>query len=135
MFDVTHFLISQAWAQTAADTSVPAGAPGALEMVSPQFMLFFVIMAVFYFIVFRPQQKRLNEQEKMIKALRRGDRVITGSGIHGKITKLEGDDIVFLEIADGVNIKIQRAHIGALAAKTDPASTTANDGDDAEKKN
>ena len=91
-----------------------------------------LIFAVFYILIIRPQQKKMADQDKMIKALKRGDRVITSGGIYGKITKLE-DATLTIEIADNVNIKIVRAQVQSLAAKPDTAAI-ANDGSDDEKK-
>lgn len=131
MPDITQFLISQAWAETA-----PAATGLAQEATTTQtimnFMPMVLILLVFYMLIIRPQQQKIDKQEKMIKALRRGDRVITSGGIHGKIVKLEGDDNLIVEIADGVQVKVVRSHVSGLEAKTDPA---ASDSDDGDKKN
>lgn len=132
MPDFMHLLIGRAWAQTAPGAPLPPGGSGTSVLMN--FLPLVLIFAVFYILIIRPQQRKLDEQAKMIKALRRGDRVITSSGIHGKIARLEGDDVVILEIADGINIKLARTHIGSLAAKTDPAAPAVPDGDDAGKK-
>lgn len=130
MLDLTQLLVTSAWAQNVGAVAPPGGSGTSVYM---NFLPLVLIFAVFYVLIIRPQQRKLDEQTKMIKALRRGDRVITSGGIHGKIARLEGDDILILEIADGVNIKVARSYVTALAAKTDPAAA-ANDGDDAEKK-
>lgn len=126
MLDLTQFLVPSAWAQTA---SPPGGAGTNMFM---NLLPLVLIFGVFYVLIIRPQQKKFDEQTKMVKALQRGDRVITTGGLHGKISKLEGDDHVMLEIADGVHVKQLRSHIQSLAAKTQPV--TASDGDGAEKK-
>lgn len=131
MFDVTQLFIASAWAQSADPVSPPGGSGTSILM---NFVPLILIFGVFYVLIIRPQQKKLDEQTKMIKALRRGDRVVTAGGIFGKISRLEGDDIVILEIADNVNIKVLRSQISGLEAKTSPA-VLANDGDEAEKKN
>ncbi|MDE1900322.1 MAG: preprotein translocase subunit YajC [Alphaproteobacteria bacterium] len=110
-------LIAPAFAQDAADA-----APSNPNATLMQYVPFALILLVFYFIVIRPQQKKITEQEKMIKALQRGDRIVTNAGIHGKIVRLEGDDHVILEIADGVQIKMEKSHVNGLAAKTEPAA-------------
>ena len=74
-----------------------------------------------------PQTRKLKEQNKMIKALTRGDRIVTAGGIHGKITKLEGDDTLVVEIANGVEIKVVRSTVNALAAKTEPVPAKADE--------
>ena len=136
MLDITQLFIAQAWADTAAPvvgTSLAQGSTTTQTIMN--FMPMVLILLVFYMLIIRPQQKKVDEQEKMIKALRRGDRVITSGGIHGKIAKLEGDDHIILEIADGVQVKMVRSHVQSLAAKTDPAAPAANDSDDGDKKN
>ncbi len=74
-----------------------------------------LIFAVFYFLLIRPQQKRAKEQQEMIKALKKGDAVVTSGGLHGTITGLT-DTVVTLEIADNVRVKISRQHILGTAA-------------------
>lgn len=129
MFDVTQLFVASAWAQS----SSPSPSGGAEGMNLMQFVPFFLIFAVVYVLMIRPQQKRIDDQNKMVKALRRGDRVITLGGIFGKISRLEGEDIVYLEVADGINVKVLRSQIGGLEAKTDPAITSDNS-DQAETK-
>jgi len=130
MLNITEFFISSAWAQS----SLPATANGGVDSSSLiQYAPYFLIFAVVYVLMIRPQQKRIDEQNKMIKALRRGDRVITQGGIFGKIIRLEGDDVIYLEISEGINIKVLRSQIGGLEAKTDPVPNI-KEGDDEEKK-
>ena len=71
------------------------------------------IFAIFYFLLIRPQQKRQKELQEMINNLQHGDMVVTTGGIHGKIAALT-DQIVTLEIADKVRIKVSRANIAAV---------------------
>jgi preprotein translocase subunit YajC len=127
MIDITQFFVSSAWAQGAPPAA--AAAPGPMgpapDWVSPQMLMLVVIFAIFYVFVIRPQQKKMDEQGKMIKALQRGDRVITTGGIHGKIIRIEGDEHVMLEIADGVNIKVVKGHIIGLVAKLEAAANDA----------
>ena len=71
-----------------------------------------LIFAVFYVFLIRPQQKKLKEHQNIINAVKRGDEVITGGGIIGKITKIEdGSNIAQVEIADGVVVRINKATI------------------------
>jgi preprotein translocase subunit YajC len=121
MFDLTHLFVASAFAQDAAPAPIDTTA-GLMN-----YLPFVLIFAVFYFLVIRPQQKKLVEQEKMVKALQRGDRVVTTGGIHGKITKLEGDDLLMVEIADGVQIKMDRANVQGLESKPQPVIAAAND--------
>jgi len=125
MLDLTQFFSASAWAQASSGTPPAPGGMGAQPF---SFMIpLTLIMLVFYVLLIRPQQKKFDEQTKMVKALQRGDRVVTNGGIYGKITKLEGDDVLIVEIADGVNIKIQRSAVQSLAAKTQPVAASAND--------
>jgi preprotein translocase subunit YajC len=132
MFNPLDLLISQAWAQAAAPAAAPTG-PAGLSPMLMNLLPLVLIFGVFYLLVIRPQQKKVEEQNKMIKSLQRGDRIITTGGVYGKIVRLEGDDNIIVEIADNVQIKMQRAFVQNLAAKTQPV--TSADTSDADKKN
>ncbi|MFV3075674.1 preprotein translocase subunit YajC [Niveispirillum fermenti] len=108
--------ISTAYAQAAA------GAPGGggmetLMSLAPLVLIF----VVFYFLLIRPQQKKLKEHRSMLEALRRGDRVVTGGGIVGSIVKVGTDDEVTVEIAEGVRVRVLRSTITSVLARTEPA--------------
>jgi preprotein translocase subunit YajC len=97
-----------------AGSAVPAGAtqpppPGIMGMVLP----FVLMFAVIYFLMIRPQQNKLREQQEMLGALKHGDEVITASGILGKITGLT-DKVATVEIADNVRIKILKSQISQV---------------------
>ena len=82
-----------------------------------------LIFLIMYFLLIRPQQKKLKEHQAMVAALRRGDRVITQGGIVGKVTKVkDGDNEVEVEIAQGVNVRVIRGTIAQVLNKTEPAS-------------
>ena len=102
------FLISDAMAESAG------AAAGGDPMASLFFMV--AIFAVFYFLLIRPQAKRAKEHKKMAAALQKGDEVVTSGGILGKITQA-GDDYVTLQIADNVEVKLQRSAVGMLLPK------------------
>ena len=105
-------LVSTAHAQTAA----PAGGqPSVFEMFVP----FIFIFVIFYFLIIRPQSKRQKEHQKFLSELKRGDEVITSSGILGRIDGIT-DQFVTVEIADGVKVKMLRTQI----ATTQKAATT-----------
>jgi len=74
------------------------------------FVLFIVIFAIFYLLVFRPQQKKAKQHRELLNNLKAGDRVVTTGGLHGKITGL-ADNIVTLEIADRVRVKVSRSQV------------------------
>jgi preprotein translocase subunit YajC len=97
---------SVAWAQGATGAG---GGMGSLVSLAP-FVLIFVI---FYFLLILPQQKQRKQQKKMLEALKKGDKIITASGIWGTIANV-GRDTVTLQIADNTKIKIQREHIARL---------------------
>ncbi|NDC57161.1 MAG: preprotein translocase subunit YajC [Alphaproteobacteria bacterium] len=87
-----------------------------------QFMPLFFILIVFYFLLLRPQQKKMKEHKTMLDNLRRGDKIVTSGGIVGTIHKLDGDDYLVVDIAEGVHIKLARAHVQDVLSKTEPAN-------------
>lgn len=101
----------------AADAAAPAASPlaGFLPMI--------LIFIVFYFLLIRPQQKKAKAQQEFLNNLKKGDEVVTGGGLHGKITGLT-DSVVTLEIADNVRVKVSRQHILSSAS----ASSSSKDG-------
>lgn len=106
--------ISDAFAQGAT------GEPNAFM----QFLPFILIIAVFYFLMIRPQQKRVKEHKAMVAALRRGDNVITQGGIMAKVSKVIDDNEVEVEIASGVKVKLVRSTISTVMGKPAPANDT-----------
>jgi len=108
-------LISEALAQTAGGGT--GGAFGGLGGLLPIVLIF----VVFWFLLIRPQQKRLKEHKAMVAALRRGDQVQTGGGIIGAVTKVIDDNTVQVEIAPDVKVKVARPSITAVLSRTEPA--------------
>ena len=104
-------LASPAFAQAAG------GAGGGLGSFVP-LILIFIIM---YFLMIRPQQKKIKEHRAMVEALRKGDQVVTQGGIIGKVTKVGPDDEVEVEIASGVKVKALKQTISQVLNKTEPA--------------
>jgi preprotein translocase subunit YajC len=102
-------LESVAWAQ---GTGGGGGTPGTLVSLVP----FVLIFALFYFLLILPQQKKQKQQKTMLEALKKGDKVITSSGIWGTVTNL-GRDTVTLQIADATKIKIQRDYIARIRSE------------------
>ena len=105
--------ITPAYAQGA-----PAGGSDMLVSLLP-FIAIFVIM---YFLILRPQQKRVKTHSEMVKNLRRGDTVITNGGVIGKISKVIDDHEVEVEIADGVKIRQVKQMVTEVRAKGEPAA-------------
>lgn len=82
-------------------------------------ILIFVIM---YFLLIRPQQKKVKEHKAMVEALRRGDQVVTQGGVVGKVTKVRDDNEVEVEIAENVRVRIVKHTIAQVTSKTEPAA-------------
>ena len=102
---------------------VGAGGEGSMLMSLLPFALIFVIM---YFLILRPQQKRVKTHAEMVKNVRRGDTVITNGGLIGKVTKVVDDDQIEIEIAEDVRIRQVRAMISDVRAKGEPVKDEAN---------
>jgi preprotein translocase subunit YajC len=118
-------LVTPAFAQAAAPAASPTG--GLFEMLVPIAMIF----VVFYFLLLRPQQKKQKEMRAMIDAVKRGDRVVTSGGILGTIVKVEEREVV-LEIADNTRVKLLKAMIVDVVARTGGAEAK-GDAKDAKK--
>lgn len=99
-------LIGNAYAQSGGG---PAGGYSSL-------VILVVFVAVFYFLVIRPQQRRIKDQQTMISRLASGDEIVTNGGVLGRITDV-GDHFITLEIADGVRIKVQKTQVSQLMPK------------------
>ena len=101
------FFISDAMAQS-------AGAAGAGGFMS--FLPMIALFVIFYFLLIRPQQKRQKEHKNMVSGLAKGDEIVTMGGVLGKITAVD-DNFVTVEIAKGVEIKVQRMSVQATMPK------------------
>lgn len=113
-------------------SAAPAAILAAAGPLGPigTFLPLILIFVVFYFLLIRPQQQRLKAHKEMVENLRRGDVVVTGGGIIGKITRVHGDEAT-LEIGENVRVKVLKATISEVRAKTEPApANDANDADD-----
>lgn len=106
-------LITPAYAQSGL-----GGGAGIFEMLLP-FVLIFIIM---YFLILRPQRQQAKRREEMLKAIRRGDSVVTNGGIIGKVTKVVDDNEVELQIADGVKVRALRSLIAEVRTKGEPVA-------------
>ena len=109
-------LISPAFAQGAG---APSG--GGLEMFLP----FVLIIVIFYFLLWRPQQKKMKLHREMLGNLKRGDRIVTGGGIYGRIARVEGDEDLIVEIAPEVRIRVVRGTVSEAIVKGEPAKASA----------
>ena len=105
--------VTPAYAQTGG-----LGGGGMLELLLP-FALIFIIM---YFLILRPQRQQAKRREEMLKAIRRGDTVVTNGGFVGKVTKVVDDHEVELQIAEGVRVRQMRSLIAEVRAKAEPVA-------------
>lgn len=85
-----------------------------------QFIPLILIFVIFYFLLIRPQQKRIKEHKSMVDALARGDSVVTAGGFIGKIVRVLEDDKAEIEIADNVTVKVVKSTITQVLSKTEP---------------
>ena len=98
-----------------------AGAPGAGGAIA-QFLPLILIFVIMYFLLIRPQQKKLKQHKAMVEALRRGDQVVTAGGIVGKVAAVGADGMLEVEIAPNVKVKVMRSTITQVMSKTEPAA-------------
>jgi preprotein translocase subunit YajC len=104
--------ISSAFAQTAPAAAAGSDLFGSFGSLLPLVLMFVVL----YFVMIRPQMKRQKEHRSMIEALAKGDEVATAGGLLGKVTKL-GEGFVTLEIANGIEVQVQRSAVVQVLPK------------------
>jgi len=85
-----------------------------------QFIPLILIFVIFYFLLIRPQQRKVKEHKAMVDAAGRGDMVIASGGLIGKIVRVLEDDKIELEISDSVTVKVVKSSISAVVSKTEP---------------
>ncbi len=103
------------------------GAPGADGQASNPigaFVPLILMFAIFYFLLIRPQQKKAKQHKEMLSTLRKGDYVLTGGGIYGRIQDIDGD-VLAIEIADGVRVKVNRSFVSSQTDATGKAKEEA----------
>lgn len=105
-------MIGLAFAMGTPPGGQAGGGQSALLNLVPLVFMF----GIFYFLLIRPQQKKAKDHRAMVDALKKGDAVVTAGGIHGKVTAVE-ETTVTLEVATGVNIKVNKGHIATLSGK------------------
>ncbi len=99
-------------------------APGAFDMLNSLLIPTMLIIGIMYCLMIRPQQKRREDPQAMITAIRRGDTVVTSGGIIAKVTKVDDQELQ-VEIADGVKIKVVRSTVSEVRGKGEPAPAKA----------
>ena len=86
-----------------------------------QFIPLILIFAIMYFLLIRPQQKKLKDHQQMVEALRPGDQVVTQGGLIGKVSKVKEDNEIEVELAEGVRVRVVKSTIAQVLNKTEPA--------------
>ena len=104
---------------TAATAAAPSGGAAFFMQMAPLLLIF----VVFYFLLIRPQNKRIKEHRAQIEAVKKGDRVVTGGGLIGKVTKVDESEVE-VELAQGVKVKAVKS---TLTQVIDPTAKPAND--------
>jgi preprotein translocase subunit YajC len=106
---------------TPAFAQAAGGAPsGGAEAMLIQFLPLVALVVLFYFLMIRPQQRRMKQHQAMLGALKRGDSVVLSSGVIGKIVRVE-DKEVGLEVASGVTVKVVKSMISDVRSRGEPA--------------
>ena len=104
--------VTPAYAQAAA---------GGAGSAAAQFLPIILIFAIVYFLMIRPQQKRIKEHKAMVEALRRGDMIVTQGGLIGKVVKVKEDNEIEVELAEGVKVRVVKSTVSQVLSKTEPA--------------
>ncbi|HLP69198.1 MAG: preprotein translocase subunit YajC [Rhizobiaceae bacterium] len=112
--------ITQAFAQDAAAQGATGFGSG-LEML----FLFAPLMVVWYFFLIRPQRQQMKKREETLSSIRRGDQVVLGGGIVGKVAKVIDDKELDVEIGDGVKVRVLRSYVAEVRVKGEPVKADA----------
>jgi preprotein translocase subunit YajC len=114
--------ISPAYAQAAATGNDPS------TFLQSGIIPIVLVGIIFYFMLIRPQQKRVKEHQAVLSAIRRGDRIVTNGGLVALVTKVnEGERQLEVEIADGVRVKVMRDMVSTVLSKTEPVADKGRD--------
>jgi preprotein translocase subunit YajC len=103
----------------AQDSAGATGATGLSFLGNPMYLMI-AMLAIFYFLLIRPQQKRQKEHKQMLTNLQKGDTIFTSGGLRGKITGID-ETVITIEIADRVRVKVNRSAVGGLISKGEAA--------------
>lgn len=106
-------LVTPAYAQAAGGAGAAFGS----------FIPLILIFGIMYFLLIRPQQKKLKDHQAMVSALRRGDQIVTQGGLIGKVTKVKDDNEVEVELAQGVKVRVVKNTVAQVLTKTEPAES------------
>ena len=87
-----------------------------------QFVPLILIFAIMYFLLIRPQQRKLKDHKKMVESLRRGDMIVIQGGLIGKVTKVKEDNELEVELSEGVKVRVVQSTVAQVLSKTEPAA-------------
>ena len=87
-----------------------------------QFIPLILIFAIMYFLLIRPQQRKLKDHKKKVESLRRGDMIVTQGGLIGKVTKVKEDNELEVELSEGVKVRVVQSTVAQVLSKTEPAA-------------
>jgi preprotein translocase YajC subunit len=111
---------------TAATESVPYELTPE-KMMQDNLLILAVLFFIFYFLLIKPQKKRIKQHSELMKSLQKGNKVITSGGIIGTIIKFEGEDVVVLEVSQGVRVRMAKSSISEIAGDKVASGESAND--------
>ncbi|MGC2124425.1 MAG: preprotein translocase subunit YajC [Xanthobacteraceae bacterium] len=117
--------ITPAFAQSNLLSGLLGGGRESAGMIT-SFMPLILIIVIMYFLILRPQQRKVKQHQEMVKALRRGDTVVTNGGLVGKVTKVVDDQHIEVEISDGVKVRHLRSSVSEVRAKGEPVKDEAS---------
>ncbi len=116
-------LAAAALSATVAAPAFAQAAGGGAGAIATQLVPLVLIFGIMYFLLIRPQQKKLKDHQRMVEALRRGDMVVTQGGIIGKVTKVKEGGELEVEIAENVRVRVLGGSVSQVLSKTEPANT------------
>ena len=122
--------ISQAFAQTATETSAPTQNMSGTSSILMNVLPLVLIFVIFYFLLIRPQQKKMRAHRAMVSGLRRGDKILTSGGIIGVVHKVLNDGEIQVEIAEGVRVRIARGSVNEILSRTGDGKDQDNQSED-----
>jgi preprotein translocase subunit YajC len=99
----------------------PSGGDGSGPSLTSNLILFGSIIAIFYFMIMRPQQKRQKERDAMLSAVKKGDKIITSGGVHGTVAGMD-EKTILVQIADNVKVKMDRGAITSIEREAEPTT-------------
>lgn len=106
---------------TSAFAQAPGAVPGTNDLVL-QLMPFVLVLVIMYFLLIRPQQRRMKAHQELVKNIRRGDTIVMTSGMVGKVSKVIDEKEIEVEIADNVRVRMMRQMVSEVRSKSEPVA-------------